>query len=75
MKIFYRFEMTPEIAFCPFSSLAIIERRISYPINEITIAGNLSEMFNNITLANDLEFSYATNSPTLMIEGMVVAGK
>ena len=35
----------------------------------------LSEMFNNITLANDLEFSYATNSPTLMIEGMVVAGK
>jgi len=32
-------------------------------------------MFNNITLANDLEFSYATNSPTLMIEGMVVAGK
>ncbi len=46
-----------------------------YPINEITIAGNFQEMFKNITLASDLEFEYSTNSPTLMIEGMVVAGK
>ena len=46
-----------------------------YPINEITIAGNFRDMFKNITLANDLEFQYSTNSPTLMIEGMVVAGK
>ena len=46
-----------------------------YPINEITIAGNFKDMFKNITLANDLEFKYATNSPTMMIDGMVVAGK
>ena len=46
-----------------------------YPINEITIAGNFKDMFQNIMLANDLEFEYATNSPTMMIEGMVVAGK
>ena len=46
-----------------------------YPINEITIAGNFKDMFQNITLANDLEFEYSTNSPTMMIEGMVVAGK
>ena len=46
-----------------------------YPINEITIAGNLKDMFQNITLANDLEFQFSTNSPTMMIEGMVVAGK
>ena len=46
-----------------------------YPINEITIAGNFKEMFQNITLADDLEFQYSTNSPTMMIEGMVVAGK
>ena len=32
-------------------------------------------MFKNITLANDLELKYTTNSPTMMIEGMVVAGK
>ena len=46
-----------------------------YPISEITIAGNFNEMFKNITLANDLDFEYSTNSPTMMIEGMVVAGK
>ena len=46
-----------------------------HPINEITIAGNFKDMFENITLADDLEFEYSTNSPTMMIEGMVVAGK
>ena len=46
-----------------------------YPINEITIAGNLKDMFKNLTLADDLEFEYSTNSPTIMIDGMVVAGK
>ena len=46
-----------------------------YPINEFTIAGNFKDMFQNITLADDLEFKYSTNSPTMMIEGMVVAGK
>ena len=46
-----------------------------FPINEITIAGNFKDMFKNITLADDLEFKYSANSPTMMIEGMVVAGK
>ena len=46
-----------------------------YPINEITIAGNFKDMFQNITLASDLEFEYSINSPTMLIEGMTVAGK
>jgi PmbA protein len=46
-----------------------------YPVSEITIAGNFKDMFQNITLADDLKFEYSTNSPTMMIEGMVVAGK
>ncbi|MBD1171546.1 TldD/PmbA family protein [Pelagibacterales bacterium SAG-MED04] len=46
-----------------------------YPINEITIAGNFKDMFKRIFLANDLDFEYSTNSPTMMIEGMTVAGK
>ncbi len=46
-----------------------------YPINEITIAGNFKEMFKNTFLANDLDFEYSTNSPTMMIEGMTIAGK
>ena len=46
-----------------------------YPVSEITIAGNFQNIFKNITLADDLEFKYATNAPTVLIEGMVVAGK
>ncbi len=47
---------------------------ITYPVSEVTIAGNLAEMFANLTPANDLEFLHSTNSPTLRIEGMTVAG-
>jgi len=47
---------------------------IAYPASEITIAGNLKDMFRNLTAANDLEFRYGTNAPTLRIEGMTVAG-
>jgi len=46
-----------------------------YPVSEITIAGNFNDMFKNITLANDLDFKYSVNSPTMIIEGMTVAGK
>ena len=46
-----------------------------YPVSEITIAGNFNDMFKKITLANDLDFKYSVNSPTMMIEGMTVAGK
>ena len=49
--------------------------QFKYPVNEITIAGNFKDMFKNIILANDLEFKYSVNSPTMMIEGMTVAGK
>ena len=48
---------------------------IVYPVSEITIAGNFNDIFKNITLANDLEFKYSTNAPTLLIDGMVVAGR
>ena len=48
---------------------------IKYPVSEITIAGNFNDMFKNITLANDLNFKDSINSPTMMIEGMTVAGK
>lgn len=47
---------------------------ISYPVSEITVAGNLKEMFRQITPANDLEFRYGSNAPTLRVEGMTIAG-
>jgi PmbA protein len=47
---------------------------ISYPVNEITIASNLKEMFMSVTPANDLDLSRGIDSPTIRIDGMSVAG-
>ena len=47
----------------------------SYAVSEVTIAGKLVDMFSGLTPANDLNFQYATNSPTIRIENMMVAGK
>ncbi len=47
---------------------------IAYPVSGVTIAGNLKDMFRNLTPANDLEFRYGTNAPTLRVEGMTIAG-
>ncbi|HEV7960182.1 MAG TPA: metallopeptidase TldD-related protein, partial [Rhizomicrobium sp.] len=47
---------------------------IAFPVSEVTIAGNLKEMFRQLTPANDLEFRYGTNAPTCRIEGMTIAG-
>jgi PmbA protein len=48
--------------------------KISYPVAEVTIAGNLKNMFRNLMPASDLVFRYGTNAPTLRVEGMTVAG-
>ena len=48
---------------------------IAYPVNEITIASNLKDMFKNMMPADDLTFKFATNAPTLRIDGMTIAGK
>ena len=57
------------------SGIIIENGKFTYPVSEITIAGNFNEMFMNISLANDLEFKYSTNSPTMLISGMTIGGK
>jgi PmbA protein len=47
---------------------------LAWPVSGITVAGNLKDMFLNMTPANDLQFKSATNAPTVRIEGMTVAG-
>jgi PmbA protein len=44
------------------------------PVHEITIAGNLTEMYRALTPADDLELIRAVEVPTLLVEGMTVAG-
>ncbi len=48
--------------------------KIAYPVSEITIAGNLKDMFLKLTPANDLVFRFGTNAPTIRVEGMTIAG-
>lgn len=52
----------------------IVSGQIAGPVAEFTIAGNLKDMFRALTPANDLEFRYGTNVPTIRIDGMTVAG-
>ncbi|ERF83163.1 TldD/PmbA family protein [Bradyrhizobium viridifuturi] len=48
---------------------------ITYPVSEVTIAGHLLPMFKSLVAANDLEFRYGVNSPTLRIEGLTLGGR
>jgi PmbA protein len=47
---------------------------IAFPVSEVTIAGNLKDMYQHLTPANDLEFRYGTNAPSVRVEGMTIAG-
>jgi PmbA protein len=49
--------------------------QLSYPVSEVTIAGHLNEIFRTLTPANDLEFRFGVNAPTIRIEELTVAGR
>jgi PmbA protein len=56
------------------SGFAIRNGAIAEPVTEMTIAGNLLDMFRALVPADDLVFRHATNAPTVRIDGMTVAG-
>ncbi len=57
------------------AGLWIENGELAYPVEEITIAGNLKDMYRNITaIGNDATFRTATSAPTLRIDGMTIAG-
>ncbi|MGB3644403.1 MAG: TldD/PmbA family protein [Mesorhizobium sp.] len=47
---------------------------LTYPVSEVTIASNLKTMFLNMVAASDLDRDFGTAAPTLLIEGMTLAG-
>ncbi len=47
---------------------------LTYPVSEVTIAGHLLEIFRSLVPANDLEFRFGTNAPTVRVEGLTIAG-
>lgn len=46
----------------------------THPVSEVTVAGNLADMFRNLRPADDLAFRTGVDSPTVCIDGMTVAG-
>jgi PmbA protein len=58
------------------SGMWIENGELAYPVEEITVAGNLKDMWNNVAeIGNDLEWRGSVACPTLRIEGMTVAGE
>ena len=57
------------------SGMWIENGELAYPVEEITIAGNLKDMYKNIVaIGNDLVFRGASAAPTIRVEGMMIAG-
>ena len=56
------------------SGFLIENGELTVPVAEVTIAGNLLDMFKRLVAADDLAFRHASNVPTLRIDGMTVAG-
>ena len=52
----------------------IEDGELAYPVSEVTIAGNLKDMFLGLTAADDLNLRYGVDAPTLRIEAMTLAG-
>lgn len=52
----------------------IVDGELAGPVSEVTIAGNLKEMFARLIVANDLVYKYGIDAPTLRIDAMALAG-
>lgn len=48
---------------------------LAYPVSEITVAGNLVDMYSRLVPADDLEFRFGINTPTVAIDGLTIAGR
>jgi len=47
----------------------------AYPVSEITVAGNLKEVFGRVVPGSDLEIRGATNAPSLLVDALAIAGR
>ncbi len=48
---------------------------LTYPVSEVTIAGNLIDMFARLQVADDLIYRFSMNAPTVAVEDLTIAGK
>jgi PmbA protein len=57
------------------AGFAIENGVLTHPVAEVTIAGNLNDMFKSMKPANDLRFRFAVNAPTVAVDGLMIAGR
>jgi PmbA protein len=48
---------------------------LAYPVTEITVAGNLIDIYGRVVAGSDLEIRGASNSPSLLVDALAIAGK
>ena len=48
---------------------------LAYPVTEITVAGNLIDIYGRLVPGSDLEIRGASNSPSLLVDGLAIAGR
>jgi PmbA protein len=48
---------------------------VAYPVSEITVAGNLNDIYSRLVVGSDLEIRGAANAPSLLVEGVAIAGR
>ena len=48
---------------------------LAYPVAEITVAGNLIDIYGRLIPGSDLEFRGSANSPSLLVDGLAIAGR
>ncbi len=49
--------------------------QIAYPVSEITVAGNLIDIFSRLVVGSDLDIRGSANSPSILVDGLAIAGK
>jgi PmbA protein len=57
------------------SGFAIENGERTHPVSEVTIAGNLRDVFTSLVPGSDLHYDYDVNAPSVLVEGLTVAGQ
>ena len=57
------------------SGFAIENGARTHPVSEVTIAGNLRDVFTSLIPGSDLHYQHDTNAPSVLVEGLTIAGR
>ena len=56
------------------AALVLENGEVLFPVSEITVAGNLNKIFSRLIPADDLQFNFGINAPSVLVENMTLGG-